>query len=155
MNGEEIAYDSLYIGHSAAFEYDDFDGNKVKVAASTTLDFSVSAQIGQLEANVTYRVKANDENGLVLAKKDDSKDEKKKDGKKPPFKKKDDKSSKDDKSKDGEKPDFKKFKKGKGATVSFKLSKGLNSNIQAAPGSEIYIQNFRASLAEKIADAGE
>jgi len=148
MNGEEVTYDSISIHHYPEFKYVDFDGKDQIEPASTMLSFSVSAQIGQLEANVSYRVKANDENGLVLAKTDEKKDKK---GGKPDFfkKKKDDKKSKDSKpgdkdktddKKDG-KPDFKKFKKGKGSPV-----------IQPDPRSRMGQQMFRDAIIENLTD---
>lgn len=159
MNGEEVAYDSLYISHSPEYTYEDVeeDGKTEKktIPARTHLDFSVSAQIGQLEANVSYRVKANEEGKLTLVaagkpdfmKKKDKKDEKK--GKKPGDKKSEKPGDKKEEMKDGEKPDFKKFKKGKS-----ELGEGTIV-IQPDPRSRMGQQMFRDNLAESIADAGE
>jgi len=152
MNGEEVAYDSLYISHRPEFKYNDFDGKEIVEAASTHLDFSVSAQIGQLEANISYRVKANDENGILLVKggkpdfmkkkgKDKKDDKKSKDSK--PGDKKSEK--KDDDKKGGDKPNFEKFKKKSKSVIE----------VSPDPRSQMGQKLFWNNVAERIADSNE
>ena len=170
MNGEEIAYDSLFIMHNPEHKFEDFDGKDVTIPASTNLDFSVSTTIGQLEAHVTYRVKANDENGLVLVKSDkhdpveDAKKEKKKKGGKPDFfkKKKDDKEAKakkpdfmkkkDDKKSEDKKDDKKDDKKGGKPDFFKKKNDKSKSDIVADPLSPIGQQQWREDLRSRLAN---
>lgn len=143
MNGEEVAYDTLFISHYPERKYDD----GYEEPARTCLEFSVAASVGQLEANVLYRVKANEEGNFTLAKSDKPYPGKDKKGKKaPPFKKKDDKSAKDKKEEEG----MVEKKVGEKLGVG-KLAKIKNS-IQADPESQIGRQQFREELREQFTD---
>lgn len=119
LNGEEVPYETLHAAYAPAetVEYTDYDGKAVKeeIPEHIALAFSLSSQIGQLEANVYYRVKANAEGKLVLAK----------EGKPEYFKKKDDKEKKESpkdkrEMKDEKKEESKKDKKC-GTTVKFRI----------------------------------
>lgn len=109
VNGEEVPYQSLTAAYYPE-ETVEYGEEKETYPEQIALAFSLSSKMGQLEANVMYRVRANAEGKLVLAKEDK---------KMPPWmkdkKKKDEKSSKDEE----EKSD--KDKKSKGTTVKFRL----------------------------------
>jgi hypothetical protein len=119
LNGEEVPYETLHAGYAPAetIEYTDYDGKEVKeeIPEHIALAFSLSSKIGQLEANVYYRVKANVEGSFVLEQAE---------AEKPDFlKKKDEKKDKKEspKNKKDEEKDGKDKKKGKGTTVRFKI----------------------------------
>jgi hypothetical protein len=52
MDGEEVPFDSLSIFHDPGFKFTNEAGKEEVIPPSTHLSFSVSAKIGQLEANV-------------------------------------------------------------------------------------------------------
>ena len=131
MDGIEVDYDSLYITHEPSWEYEEYDGSKKTVAARTHLDFSVKASVGQLEANVTYRVKANEEGKFVLAKVNE--EEEKKDKKKPPFFKK------------------KNEKKGNEEEKKHESCAELEARIPADPGSSLYYKYWNEDVARNLA----
>ena len=154
MYGAEVPYDSLHISYTPAetFKYTDHEGKEQKeeYPEYISLSFSLSGKIGQLEANVSYRVKANEAGSLVFVvdteaeaakkeKPDFFKKKDKKDDKESP-KDKEGKDKKDDK--DGKKPDFKKLKKGK-------------SYIQADPGTRIYTTHLYQAIVESMVEDNE
>ena len=141
MDGQEVPYDSISMMYmpEEKFDYTDEYGNKKEevLPEYISLSFSLTGKIGQLEANVSYRVNANEAGNFVVAKTEDLVH-----AAKPDFlkKKKDEKDSpkedKKDKKKDG-KPDFKKFKKGK-------------SDVQADPNTKVYRRELYHGIIENL-----
>lgn len=141
MDGQEVEYDALYISHTPEFDYEDYDGSKKSIAASTRLDFSVKANIGQLEANVMYRVKANEQGNFVLAKSDENYFEKTKK----------DKMAKDKKGGDDKKADEKEGDEKKSKKPPFKKKDDSKADITPDPGSSAYKEAWRRDLEERLA----
>jgi hypothetical protein len=75
MNGEEVPFDTLGVVYYPAetFEMEGLDGKteKKELPEYIDLSFSLKANVGQLEAYVSYRVKANEEGKFVVAKRED------------------------------------------------------------------------------------
>lgn len=109
INGEEVPYERMYAEYMPEETVEYGPDDKETYPERIALGFSLSSRIGQLEANVNYRVKANAEGQFVLAKEE----------KKPwPPKKKE--SPKDKKDEEKMEEEGKKDKKC-GTTVKFRL----------------------------------
>lgn len=65
MDGQAVPYESLSVYHYPEVSYE-HEGKVEIMPEETGLLFSLSGKIGQLEANVSYRVKANEAGHLVL-----------------------------------------------------------------------------------------
>ena len=159
LNGEEVPYETLSASYMPAetFEYeDDCEKKSDTYPEFIHLSFSLSSQIGQLEANVSYRVKANTNEQFLLERVPEGDDVHA--AKKPPFppKKKDDKSGdeespKEDKEKKGGKPDFK--KKGKSMTIKAKVGLALDPlAITPDAGTRMYKRNLNQNIASAIVE---
>ena len=66
MGGEDVPFDTMMIMYLPE-EKMMFDGKEEVLPELITMEFSLKAQVGQLEANVNYRVKANADGKFVVA----------------------------------------------------------------------------------------
>ena len=74
MNGEEVPYDSLQMVYIPEETFE-FEGKKETLPEYISFSFSLTGNVGQLEAHVSYRVKANLEGKFVVARVEDIKRE--------------------------------------------------------------------------------
>lgn len=72
LNGSQVSYDRMYISHRPAFTWTDYDNKEIEEPEYTCLEFSLKAKEGALEADIMYRVKANEDGNLVLVESDEA-----------------------------------------------------------------------------------
>lgn len=156
INGEEVPYETMHAAYVPAetFEYKDYDGKDVKedYPEHIALSFSLSSQIGQLEANVSYRVKANTKEQFVLEQVPEGDDVHA--AKKPDFfkKKKDAPKEKKEVEKDGE-TEEKPKKKGKSMVIRAKVGLALDPlTITPDAGTRVFKKNVNRDILRNLVE---